>query len=57
VLADHRQEVAEQNPVLGSQPLGDLVDGRGRDRGGLVGADACVATAIERRAVAVSRVL
>jgi hypothetical protein len=47
VLADDREEVAQQGPFLGRQVLGDVVDG-GRGPVRLLGADLDVAAAIDR---------
>jgi hypothetical protein len=47
VLADHREQVAEQRAVVGGEALGDLVDRSGRAVRGL-GPDLNVATAIRR---------
>ena len=47
VLADHREQVAEQRPLVGGQVLGDLVQRR-RGAVRVVGADLDVATAIDR---------
>jgi hypothetical protein len=57
VLADDGEQVAEQDPVLGGQPLGDLVERSRRAAGGLAGADPRVAATIQRPSVAVTRVL
>ena len=47
VLADDREQVAEQRPVVGGQVLGDVVDGRGRAVR-VLGPDLDVPTAIDR---------
>jgi hypothetical protein len=50
VLADDREQVAEQLSLLVCEPLGDLVDRRGRAVRDL-GADPRVAAPIERHLV------
>jgi len=47
VLADHREQVAEQRPLVCRQPLGDVVD-RGGGAVRFLGADLDVTTAIGR---------
>jgi hypothetical protein len=48
VLADHREQIAEQRALIGRQLLRDLVDRRDRAAGTLACADPGVAAAIER---------
>jgi len=56
VLADHREQVAEQGALVGAQVLGDLVDRR-RGAVDVVGPDPGVAVALELGGLAAARVL